>query len=179
MIEVHESLYCGSEYDLYDSILCNYRPVASEMELFCCMPEGWAVVHAAKEPFHRMALGYVGRGAPKDHPEYLWAERGNRLALNMVDAPKVEFFDKRMIDKAIEFIGRKLGVGHRVLVHCNKGESRSPSLCLLYLISAGVLKGSSLQEYMTEFCRIYPNYNPFDGILGFIQEHWLEYVCKV
>ena len=30
------------------------------------MPEGWAVVHAAKEPFHRMALGYENVAVQKN-----------------------------------------------------------------------------------------------------------------
>ena len=38
----------------------------------------WSVVQCAKEPWHREALGYTGRAAPREHPEYLWARRGNR-----------------------------------------------------------------------------------------------------
>lgn len=179
MREVFANLYCGNEEDFYRRLLCMERPPHTEMELLSCMPVGWAVVHAAKEPFHRMALGYTGRGAPKDHPDYLWSERlGGRLVLNMVDAPKPEFFDKDMIDKALDFIENKLKEGHKVLVHCNEGMSRAPSLCLLYLMRIGAIKGTSLQEYEAGFRELYPEYEPAAGIWGFVQTHWSEYRRK-
>ena len=49
--------------------------------------EGWLVVHACKELYHRRELGYRSNGAPKKHPEYLMARRENRLILDLVDAP--------------------------------------------------------------------------------------------
>jgi hypothetical protein len=121
-------------------------------------------------------LGYTGRGAPKDSPEYLWTERGNRLALNIVDAPQSIFFSKEMIDKALAFIEQKLGEGLKVLVHCNEGFSRSPSLCLLYLIKHGMILGGTLEDCEAEFMKIYPEYNPGTGMRGFVKEHWEEYV---
>lgn len=179
MKEIFPNLYCGSEQDFYRSLLCTDGPVKSEMELLMCMPEGWAVVHACKEPFHRMALQYTGRGCPKEHPEYLWSERmGNRLALNIVDAPKPEFFDKSMIDKALDFIDEKLKAGMKVLVHCNLGESRSPSLCLLYLIKQGIIKGNTFSDCEIEFMNLYPEYKPGLGIYGFMKDHWREYALS-
>lgn len=177
MKQVFENLYCGSEEDLYNRLLCTRSIIHTEMELLTMMPEGWAVVHAAKEPFHRMALGYVTRGCPKEHPGYLWTERpGNRLALNIVDAPSSLFFSKEMIDKALDFIEQKLGEGLKVLVHCNEGFSRSPSLCLLYLIKHGIIKGETLEDCETEFMKLYPEYSPGTGMRGFVKEHWKEYL---
>lgn len=161
MREVHKNLFCGSEKDVYESIAL-FRPDV-------------AVLHACKEPYHREFVGYTGRGAPKDSPEYLWAERDNRLALNMVDAPSSLFFDKRMIDKALEYIEQKLNEGLKVLVHCNQGESRSPSLCLLYLIKKGIIKGDTLEDCEAEFLKVYPEYNPGNGMRGFVKEKWGEY----
>lgn len=176
MREICQNLYCGSEQDFYNSLSCAWGPVKTEYDLLTIMPEGWAVVHACKEPFHRMALQYTGRGCPKEHPEYLWSERpGNRLVLNIVDAPKTEFFDKRMIDKALDFIEKKLGEGLKVLVHCNQGESRSPSIVLLYLIKHGIIKGETLEDCEAEFMKVYPEYNPGAGIRGFAKEHWESY----
>jgi len=70
MIEVYLNLFVGDQ---------------SDYEINVATQEGWAVVHACKEPYHRQALGYRVRGAPKDHPEYLVARRGNRLILNIVE----------------------------------------------------------------------------------------------
>jgi hypothetical protein len=159
--EVFPNLFCGD---------ANAYPPAAVME-------NWAVVHACKEPHHRAILGYTGRGAPKDDPEYLWAERGNRLALNIVDAPKPEFFDKGMIDKALDFIDEKLKTGMKILVHCNEGKSRSTSICLLYIVSRRLkLSGVTLEQCEAEFKKTYPEYMPGDGIRGFMQQHWDEYI---
>jgi predicted protein tyrosine phosphatase len=171
MREIHENLYCGNEQDFYNNLLCSFRPTTFETEI----REGWAVLHACKDPMHRKLVGYTGRGCPKDSPEYLWAERGNRLALNIVDAPSSIFFDKSMIDKALDFIEKKLSSGLKVLVHCNVGESRSASICLLYLIKQGIIKGETLEDCEAKFMKLYPEYNPGAGMRGFVKEHWREY----
>lgn len=159
--EVHTNLFCGD---------INAYPPAANMD-------NWAVLHSCKEPFHRSFVNYTGRGAPKDDPEYLFAERGNRLALNIVDAPSSIFFDKGMVGKALDFIEQKLGERLKVLVHCNEGRSRSASLCLLYLIKHGVIKGDTLEDCEAEFMKVYPEYMPGTGMRGFVKEHWKEY-CK-
>lgn len=163
---IYVGLYCGNDTDWFKFDAGDVNTGENT---------DWAVLHACKEPFHRQFVGYTGRGAPKGSPEYLWAERGNRLALNIVDAPKPEFFDKRMIDKALDFIELKINEGHDVFVHCNQGESRSPSLCLLYLIKHDIIKGETLEDCEAEFLKLYPEYNPGAGMRGFVKEHWREY----
>lgn len=135
----------------------------------------WAIIHACKEKWHRELLGYTTRGAPKDHPEYLFAERGNRLYMNIVDAPKSFFFDKGMIDKALDFIHEKLNQGLKVLCHCNEGMSRSPSIILLYLVKHNLIEGDTLEDVEAEFLKIYPKYNPGTGMRGFVEENFKEY----
>ena len=130
---------------------------------------------AAKEPWHRACLNYTGRACDKTHPEYLMARRGNILILNLVDAPKAEFFDKRIINAALDFIDERRNAGRDVLVCCNKAESRSPSIALLYLIKHGIIKGNTLEDCEAEFMKVYPEYNPGAGIRGFMKEHWSEY----
>lgn len=158
MREVYKNLFVGNENDV-------------EMAL----DNNFAICHACKEPFHRNLLGYTGRGAPKEHPEYLWAERENRLYMNIVDAPKSIFFDKTMIDKSLEFIHSKLNEGLKVLVHCNEGFSRSPSITLLYLIKHAIIKGATLEDCEAEFMKLYPEYNPGAGMRGFVKENWRGY----
>lgn len=170
MKEVFPNLYCGNDEDWLN--LKKEHILGREIDQPC---DNWAVVHAAKEASHRQFVGYTGRGCPKESSEYLWAERDNRLALNIVDAPKPEFFDKGMIDKALSFIEQKLGEGLKVLCHCNVGESRSASICLLYLIKHGIIKGNTLEDCEAEFMKVYPEYNPGTGIRGFVKEHWREY----
>ncbi len=137
---------------------------------------GWSVVQACKEPYHRQALGYSGRGAPKDDPEYLIAYRDNRLILNLVDAPSPDYIPMEIVDTAITFIGDSLQDGKEVLVHCNEGRSRSPSLTLLYLAIKGLLPNSSLRDAEVVFSTLYPDYAPKAGIRGFIEQHWERYI---
>ncbi len=117
MIEVYNNLYVGSQFD-YDSSVR--------------FQSGWAIVHACKEPYHREALGYKTNGAPKDHPEYLIAKRGNRLILNLVDVDKVDYIANSIIDEALTFINTNLSNDLKVLVHCNQGRSRSAGIAMLF-----------------------------------------------
>lgn len=162
MIEIHPNLFIGNEYD-YESQVRN--------------EPGWCVVHACKEPYHRQALGYTQRAAPKNHPEYLIARRGNRLVLNLVDAPDPAYIPKEIIDAALAFIDDNLKSGSKVLVHCNEGCSRSAGIGLLYLarFTEKVPKGSFF-EAEEVYRSIYPPYSPKSGIRGFMITNWKEYV---
>lgn len=160
MIEVLKNLYIGNQDDYEFKVKGN---------------DGWVIVHACKEPYHRGLLGYTGRGAPKDHPEYLFAKRNNRLFLNIVDVESPEYIAKEIIDTALTFINEALTHNIKCLVHCNQGESRSPSIGFLYLAANnGLSKDFATAE--NEFRKIYPSYNPKNGIRGFIINHWKEYV---
>jgi len=138
-----------------------------------------AVVHACREPYHRIALGYTGKFPPKGHPEYCSAIRGNRLILNLVDADQEQFISKRAIDDALMFIGEKITAGSKLLVHCNQGLSRAPSIGLLFLVKyTNVLKVSEARDYMaaeTAFKKIYPQFSPSRGMRGFMMSQWTRY----
>jgi len=162
MIEIYPNLWIGTEND-YESDVKG-KP-------------DWIVVHACKEPYHRQLLGYTSRGAPKDHPEYLMAIRGNRLYLNLVDAPNPAFFDKSIIDAALDFIHQGLLDKKNVLVHCNLGESRSPCIGLLYLAAYTEKLPRKFETAEQTFRQIYPNYNPGAGMRGFVMQNWAKY-CK-
>lgn len=164
MIEVYPKLYVGDEIDY---------------ELNVITQRGWAVVHACKEPYHRQALGYRGRSAPEGHRERLAARRGYRLILNMVDARDPELFDKEMIDAALDFIDETLSRGLKVLVHCDRGDSRSPSIALLYMAARrGALPTESLEAAEEQFRTLYSNYNPTSGIHGHLSQNWQQYCSE-
>lgn len=164
MVEIHSRLFVGTEIDY---------------EARVQLEPGWWVVHACKEPYHRRLLGYSGRGAPKTHPEYLSARRDKRLFLNLVDVDDPSYIAKEIIDAALAFIGEGLKSGERVLVHCNLGESRSPSIGLLYLAArAGALPFTSLIEAEAQYRKVYPHYNPKAGMRGFLLKHWADYTSE-
>jgi hypothetical protein len=163
MIEVYSRLFVGS---------------AQDYEEYVSRQNGWAVVQACKEPYHRKALGYQGRSADRTHPEYLMAQRENRLILNMIDVDDPSFFSKDMIDEVLDFIDAQHHASLHVLVHCTHGLSRSPSLALLCMAARfRILPTSSLESAEEQFIKLYPPYNPKSGIRGHLALYWDQY-CR-
>lgn len=158
MIEVHANLWVGNQ-------------LAYENQV--CRENGWYVVQACKEPYHRRALGYSGRAVAKTHPEYLVALRDNRLILNMVDAEDPKYISESLVQAAIDYIDINRAAGHKVLVHCNKGQSRSPSIALMYLRQyVSPWTAHPLQIAMEKYRVIYPPFAPAKGIHGYLRQHW-------
>lgn len=156
MIEVHQNLFVG------DAV--NEAEVRGK--------EGWFVISASKEPWHRKALGYTERAAPKDHPEYLIAIRPKHLILNLVDAADPAYIPDEIVTMAIATMHLHLG-DHKVLVHCNQGLSRSPTLALLYLAQRTErFKGLDYQRSVEQFRTIYPSYAPARGMAEYARAHW-------
>lgn len=133
----------------------------------------WFVISACKEPYHRDALGYTERAAPKDHPEYLIARRPGRLILNLVDAADPKYIPDEIIIAALGYLYGKLVMGStKVLLHCNQGKSRSPTLALLYLGVFGNLRGLDYAIAVRVFKSIYPDYAPAAGMAGYAEAAW-------
>ncbi|MBU0723329.1 dual specificity protein phosphatase family protein [Patescibacteria group bacterium] len=131
-----------------------------------------------KEPYHKALLGYTGRGAPKNHPEYLYAIRNNKLFLNIVDVDDPSYISEVIINESLKFIDAALQTNKKCLVHCNLGESRSPSIGLLYLASKSLILIGSFVEAEQSYRLIYPAYNPKNGIRNFIQSNWSKYAGR-
>lgn len=137
----------------------------------------WVIIHACKEPCHRAAVGYTGRATEKTHPEYLVARRGtNHLYLNLVDSPNPAFFSVDMLEEVLFFLSVRLREDKNVLIHCNKAESRAPSLALLYIYTQVDPGMYSFEDAVDLFREIYPHYNPSPGIYEHMQAHWLDYI---
>ena len=161
MIEIYKNLFIGNQDDYEGKV--RTQP-------------NWAVVHACKEPYHRQALGYSGRGAPKNHPEYLVAKRENRIILNLVDVDNPDWVSPIIIDESIRFIKSNLELDMNVLVHCNQGMSRSAGIGMLFLAAQGLFKGESFETAENKFrTSIYAAYNPAQGIRGYIIRNWDKY----
>lgn len=160
MIEITKNLYIGSQE--------NYEREVKHSS------EDWYVIHACKEPYHRLALGYTGRAASKDHPEYLIARREGRLILNLVDVDNPNYISKEIIDTAIEAIDLHIG-NKKVLVHCNQGCSRSATIGMLYLHSIGVISTNNFEDAEQQYIQLYPNYNPANGMRVYARDNWDMY----
>lgn len=162
MIEVHPGLFVGADADA----------------LVAASEAGWYVIHAAKEPWHRAALGYTSKGAPKGHPEYLFAYRPGSLALNLIDAPDPEMIPTACIDEALDAIDRALLDECKVLVHCNQGHSRAPGIAFLWLsLRSDTFDACTYDQAITKFREIYPAFAPAAGIAGYVEAIWSGVTC--
>lgn len=162
MIEVYKNLFVGSQDD----------------ESTVRGQTGWFVVHACKEPYHRDALGYTGRAASKDHPEYLIARRPARLILNLVDVADMTYISPEIIDPALDTIHQHVA-SSKVLVHCNQGMSRSPTIALLYLLKfTNALPRQDIGGDLEAFKQLYPPYAPAKGMADYARVNWRKYVSR-
>lgn len=130
--------------------------------------KNWAIVHCAKDGphSHRSELKYEGQAAPKG-TEYLVAKRGRELYLNLIDPPTDKLVSGEAIDEAIKFAREHLEKHDHVLLHCNQGNSRAPSIALLLLHSLGKLPTS---RAIGTFKKLYPKYQPSDGLKSFVEK---------
>lgn len=133
---------------------------------------GWSFLRCCKfgPDGHKETQGYVGNAAPKG-PDYLTVKKGDRMALNFIDANDPNFIPLKMIETGVEYIDQRIKAGDKVLVACNAGHSRGPTTAMLYLRAIGELPGnfiSSERIYHT----LYHKYDPGIGVRQFARTHW-------
>ena len=135
--------------------------------------EKLVVVHACKSPCHQREVGYRG-SLPNTHPNYLVKEDEYNLFLNMIDPP-APLFMPPLFTSFLTFTNTHWSEGKRILIHCNQGESRAPSLALLFMAKCrSALNNDSYEAAKKDFESIYPNYNPGKGIQKYFSVKWDE-----
>lgn len=131
----------------------------------------WAVVHACKDPCHRNAVGYKGN-LSKDHENYLILEKASDLYLNIIDPP-VPMFPPELFSAFFSFGKRHWDAKKSLLIHCNQGESRAPSLGLLFIAKyLQLVRNDSYEVAREDFLKIYPAYNPGKGLKKYLTDNW-------
>lgn len=167
MIEVYPNLFVGSGADLIYTDDGNSG-----------VKDGWYVISAAKDPWHREALAYKTQAAPKDSPEYLLLVRGNRLILNLIDPPDPAYIPDAIVRASIDAISNALKAGEKALVHCNQGNSRAPTLALLWMRRCSpmshFLSRMDWDTAKAAFTELYPPYAPGKGMEEYARNHWIE-----
>lgn len=153
MIEIYKNLLIGNDFDCASS----YNKCA--------------IIHACKT-CHQKALRYT-KSLPNTHPNYLIYETENNLFLNLVDMPQEflpRFTDPIMIS-SLQFIDKNIK-DKKVLIHCNQGASRSPSIALLWMAVNNHIDNSSYLVAKRDFINLYNNYQPGNGIELYLQNNW-------
>jgi hypothetical protein len=148
---------------------CSVYTNDPELRVSLSVPEGdLATIHCCKHPCWLTATS-------QDNipPSYLVYEKGEDLYLNMID-PDVPFFQDSLFVRAALFIDKHLQAGRKVIIHCNQGVSRSPSVALVYMARKGMLPIASYNIAKTEFEKRFPLYNPGLGIQTYFRNRWEE-----
>lgn len=156
MEEISENLYVGAESS------CNRFS-----------GENKVIIHACKHPCHQNAVGY-SKNLSSNHPDYLIKETESDLYLNIVDMERKQSheFMEPILSKALEFMDDKID-SNEVLVHCNEGRSRSPSIAMLYLAKRiDTISDQSYSKAAEEFNQLYPKFNPTRGIMLYLRDYW-------
>lgn len=130
--------------------------------------QGQATVSATKS-VHKEVVG-----AGRDHPDYIFKERPRHLIFNWVDGPArlYDWSGPEAFSRANDFIQRNLAEGE-VLIHCDMGFSRSPTLAMVYLSKRANVIPPDFQGALLAFKHIYPSYEP-GGIIDYVRDHWEE-----
>lgn len=156
MIKVHDSL------ELYVGIKEEYAQAdAADMSVVCAMNAGDGVSYRS----------VFGQTEPGD-PNYLYGIIDDKIFLNLVDARDPKYIPKRLIRAALNFIDHELEKGNPVFVYCSLGESRSPSIALMYLMESGLLPKN--ENALRIFYESYPKFNPGEGMKKYIDENYLN-----
>lgn len=135
----------------------------------------WAVVNTAKT-VHVEVMGW-GNTPPRDHPHYLAFEDGQFLSFNWVDGPArmYDWSGPESFIRAMDFVDKWYET-KSILINCDLGQSRSPSVALLYLAKRlHKIDSSSFSSARKEFQALYPAFSP-GGIGDYLTTHWNEIV---
>ncbi|MBN2287628.1 MAG: dual specificity protein phosphatase family protein [Tissierellales bacterium] len=144
MIEIIHNLYVGDDSD--------------------CTSANFEYVVNACKTCHQNALGYRG-SLQNTHPNYLIYESGRNLYLNMVDMERelLPLYTNPIMFAAMKFLDMYIK-DHIILIHCNQGISRSPSIALLYCAKSKIIPFTSYQDAVNNFVELYPLFSPGRGI---------------
>ena len=131
---------------------------------------GWSIIHACRNPCFCAQEG--GKPNP-DEPDYLVRQKGVNLYLNMIDPP-TPMFQMEMFERFLEFATEAWENGQKLLIHCNKGVSRAPSLALLFMAKVlHRITNQSFDEAWDEFQEVaQEEFTPSLGIETWLRENW-------
>ena len=96
-----------------------------------------------------------------------------------MDAENVAYIPAEIVDAALLAVHQNIN-SSKVLVHCNQGFSRSPTIALLYLAKfTDLFRSMDHSAAVQEFRRIYPAYAPAGGMADYARLNWGKYALQI
>jgi hypothetical protein len=149
--------------------------VGTKEEYFSAKQKGMKIVCALNRAngfvTHQSVVGWQGRGCNPASPYYLFKREADAIYLNMIDGDDPKYVNDEMINPALDFIHQHITSGNEVFIYCSLGESRSPSIALMYMLEFGLIERNTntLNIFRSE---CYPNFNPKLGNALYIKKRW-------
>lgn len=134
------------------------------------------VIHACKAPCHKRRVGYATTVA-RDHPQYLFVDDEWELFLNLID-PRIPLFRPESFWAIRAFLKRH-GDHSPVLIHCNQGESRAPTVALLCAQWRHHGTWDSWGHAKEAMTARYPRFHPGAGLDRFMEDQWTTFTKGV
>lgn len=151
--------------------------IATEEEVKTLTPAEYSLCSLASTFHYQMHNKKKGE-FNKEDPCYVMCSHGNQiLSLNWIDGA-ASYFDYEgkgveNIQKILTWIEYQLDHNRKVILMCNRGLSRSPTIALLYLSKVmHILPEESFYRAMEAFKEKYPEYAPGKGIVEFVSGNW-------
>lgn len=149
--------------------------VGTKEEYFSAKQKGMKIVCALNRAngfvTHQSVVGWQGRGCNPASPYYLFKRESDAIYLNMIDGDDPKYVNDEMINPALDFIHQHLTSGNEVFIYCSLGESRSPSIALMYMLEFGLIERNTntLNVFRSEY---FPSFTPKLGNLLYIKKRW-------
>ncbi len=149
--------------------------VGTKEEYFSAKQKGMKIVCALNRAngfvTHQSVVGWQGRGCNPASPYYLFKRESDAIYLNMIDGDDPKYVNDEMINPALDFIHQHLTSGNEVFIYCSLGESRSPSIALMYMLEFDLIERNTntLNVFRSEY---YPFFTPKLGNALYIKKRW-------
>ena len=147
---LHSNLYFGSNE--------GFKKLENKLE--------FAIVHFCKSSFEK----YSNNDKKINIQKNIY-ELNNELFVDIVDEQDPDYFEFEMFVQILKWLNKR----EKVFVHCDYGQSRSPSFCMLY--SSKVLKvlRSDFLDCIRVIKKIQPEFVIPSGITKFLKSNWKKF----
>lgn len=152
--------------------------IAKESDIANLTPADYSLCSLA-HTYHYQMHGWKKGENRKNDPCYVMCSHGNQiLSVNWVDGQahlyNWEGKGVENFQKILTWIEYQLDHNRQVIIMCNQGLSRSPTIALLYLAKVlARIPNQTFSKARTAFEKLYPDYAP-KGIADFVATHWNE-----
>lgn len=154
------------DHNIYIGIKEEYQTAkAKGMKIVCALNRAKGYIT------HQSVVGWSGSGCNSNNPYYLFKQEEDAIYLNMIDGDDPKYVSDKMINPTLLFIDNHLKNDETVFIYCSLGESRSPSIALMYLLEYNLIEKSekTIDLFKSEY---YRQYNPKNGNLLYIKNRW-------